>query len=415
METLAKHSEGLRRRDLTRMKRPKVCKRLAFFCSSLAPGRDGVGDYTRRLAGELIRQGHPSIAIALNDPHAPKTILEQQEIEGASVSVLRLPSNLPWSQRTIEIQNRLASFEPDWISLQFVPFGFHPKGLCLGVGKTLLAINTKASWHMMFHELWLGLGQNSSMKDRVWGGLQRSIVRDLIERLRPRIVQTQTEPYRTVLNQEGIKATLLPLFGNIPPVKGDGWDRILEPLISQLFGTPQDRAQLYLAGIFGAVHPEWDAGQVVDALLPLVQRSQKQLVLVFLGKSNLTFEAADVLRSRLLNRAVIVAIGERTDAEISKILQTLDLGLATSPRQVIQKSGSVAAMLEHGLPVLVTRDDWHLRGPGAPQEPTSSRLLFPEDFAALETLPARAAQPLQERTVRQVASQFLEAILLPST
>lgn len=33
--------------------------RLAFICVSLEPGRDGVGDYTRSLAAECIRQGRP--------------------------------------------------------------------------------------------------------------------------------------------------------------------------------------------------------------------------------------------------------------------------------------------------------------------------------------------------------------------
>lgn len=108
--------------------------RLAFICSSLEPGRDGVGDYTRRLAGELVRQGHPSIAVALNDPHISKTVFELQEIEGVSISVLRLPIVMPWSKRVIEARNWLEAFNPDWISLQFVPFGFHRRGLCFGLG-----------------------------------------------------------------------------------------------------------------------------------------------------------------------------------------------------------------------------------------------------------------------------------------
>jgi hypothetical protein len=168
--------------------------KIAYLCNTLEPGI-GLGDGTRRLAGESIRQGHPSIIIALNDPHISKPSFETQVVEGTSISVLRLPDNSPWSQRILEARKWLDTFNPEWISLQFVIFGFHPKGLCFGLGEKIAAINSKASWNVMFHELWLGLGENSSLKLRLWGSLQRIIIRDLIKRLRPRTVHTQADPY----------------------------------------------------------------------------------------------------------------------------------------------------------------------------------------------------------------------------
>jgi hypothetical protein len=271
-------------------------------------------------------------------------------------------------------------------------------------------MNGKASWHVMFHELWLGLGEKSPVKHRVWGALQRHIVLDLMRRLRPRVVHTQTECHRVALSREKIEASILPLFSNIPRVKGDGWDSLLEPLVSKTAERHYDRSELYLAGVLGMVAPEWNAERAVNALLPLTQRFQKRLVLVFYGKSNITQEAANKLKSVLRNRAEVVAAGERTSIEISRILQTLDIGIATTPRQVIQKSGSVAAMLEHGLKVLVTRDDWHLRGPDAPVQERSSQLLSPNEFALLETLPERNPQPSEDAGVKRVAGQMLEAM-----
>ena len=38
-------------------------------------------------------------------------------------------------------------------------------------------------------------------------------------------------------------------------------------------------------------------------------------------------------------------------------MQLADFGLASSPWHLVGKSGSVAAMLDHGLPVIVTRDE----------------------------------------------------------
>jgi hypothetical protein len=212
-----------------------------------------------------------------------------------------------------------------------------------------------------------------------------------------------------VLTREKISASILPLISNMPYVKGDGWTGLLEPLLAAA-GQPADRTEFYLAGIFGSVHPEWSAEEAVKVLLPLTQKSKKRLVLVFLGRNNLASAAFDELKSKLRGRAEVITTGERSIAEISKILQSLDLGLATSPRQAIQKSGSVAAMLEHGLPVLVTRDDWRLRGIEIKPLDTSSRLLTPDKFASLETLPTREPEATGNGRLKWIAEQMLGAL-----
>ena len=41
--------------------------KILFFCGSAEPGKDGVGDYTRRLCGELLRIGHETQILSLFD------------------------------------------------------------------------------------------------------------------------------------------------------------------------------------------------------------------------------------------------------------------------------------------------------------------------------------------------------------
>jgi hypothetical protein len=400
MEALA---GGAEQDFLTRM-------RLAFFCGSLEPGRDGVGDYSRRLAGEFVRQGNPCVLVGINDGSLSEMHGTSQEIERTRIPVLRLPTQMPWNERVMKAREWVGAFKPDWASFQFVPFAYHRKGLCFGLGKYLAQMNPGVSWQIMMHELWLGLGKKSPLKDRVYGVLQRRILMDVIGRLHPRVLHTQTEPYRRVLQREKINVHLLPLFSNIPRVNADGWEGLLEPLVTKATGRRDDRSGLYLVGILGGVHPEWNVKQAVNALLPLVQRSQKRLVLVFLGKNNLPLEAFNRIRLMLRNRAYVAVAGERSDLEISKILQALDFGVATSPRQLIQKSGSVAAMLEHGLSLLVTRDDWRLRESSPPADEVFSRLLTPQQFAALETLPMRDPDPPEGNSVRRVAERMLASM-----
>jgi len=60
---------------------------------------------------------------------------------------------------------------------------------------------------------------------------------------------------------------------------------------------------------------------------------------------------------------------------VSQLLHAADFGIAAHPWALIGKSGAATAMLEHGLPVLVPRDDWTLRGGLADRGPAADPLL----------------------------------------
>ena len=49
------------------------------------------------------------------------------------------------------------------------------------------------------------------------------------------------------------------------------------------------------------------------------------------------------------------ALGPLPEAEISQCLHAADYGVTTTPPDLIEKSGTAAAMFEHGLPVLASR------------------------------------------------------------
>ena len=107
--------------------------KIVFLCGSLEPGRDGVGDYTRRLAGELLRQGQQVAVIALHD----LLVNEREDPMGTQqegkllIPTLRLSSRLSWATRIRQASTFIKTIDPDWISLQFVPFSFHKKGYFL--------------------------------------------------------------------------------------------------------------------------------------------------------------------------------------------------------------------------------------------------------------------------------------------
>ena len=102
-----------------------------FICGSLEPGKNGVGDYTRSLVGSLETLGVKGNIIATHDTDVTEIIEEEQCSEGVSVPVLRIPRDTTKEARTASIVSALRQIGPDWVSVQFVPYSFHRKGLPL--------------------------------------------------------------------------------------------------------------------------------------------------------------------------------------------------------------------------------------------------------------------------------------------
>ena len=106
--------------------------KILFLCGSIEPGKDGVGDYTRRLCGSLMREGHQAQILSLCDTQANSFLTEIQVVEETEVLVKRIPMASHHKQRLVWTQETLKDLAPDYISLQYVPYSFHHKGLAFG-------------------------------------------------------------------------------------------------------------------------------------------------------------------------------------------------------------------------------------------------------------------------------------------
>ena len=98
--------------------------KIIFICGSLEPARDGVGDYTRKLAAEIIRQGHKATIVSLAEENNFDLFKGVQHCEDIEIPVLR--SAVIFHKNYVqEVKAWIDEFNPGWISLQFVPFSFH--------------------------------------------------------------------------------------------------------------------------------------------------------------------------------------------------------------------------------------------------------------------------------------------------
>ncbi len=327
--------------------------KLLFVCTSLQPGRDGVGDYTRLLASACADAGHACTLLAINDEHLKDPVSQETQSErGHTFPTLRLSPAKTWTARYEHAQAFVATHAPDALSWQIVPYGFHPKGIIPDSAFEFARLGDARLNHLMLHELWIGLSLGESFKNRIYGFLQRRALMAFIECLVPDFIDTTNPAYRAVLVRHGCAPGVLPLCGNIP----------VEPMPAAPHGDE------WVGGIFGTIHPQLDPRPCISALARGAKAARRTLRILGFGRLGAHGEKLfEQLKNEYSHRSIAIEnLGERPQPEISRLLQSLDFGIGTHPWALIGKSGAVAAMLDHGLPVIVPRDDWALRTPPTP-------------------------------------------------
>jgi glycosyltransferase involved in cell wall biosynthesis len=372
--------------------------RILFLCGSLEPAKDGVGDYVRSLATLCLRHGHECRMIALNDIFVTEPAETTEPMAGTKLTSLRMPQTISWPERVKLARAFRDRFQPDWVSLQFVGYGMNEKGIVAKLVPHFQAMVSGLRVHIMFHELWIGMPPAALFKHRAVGAWQLWGVKKLFAGLKPHLVTTSNSLYIEALKRIGVSASLLPLYGNIPVV-----DRSRDPDFPGWLGDlgihPAHRHQWWLGLFFGGLYPEWKPEPFLGILRRAAQKAGKRICLLSLGRpGEVGKEVWDKLREDYPDLSLPV-LGEQPAEIVSILMQVADFGVAASPWDLIGKSGSAAAMIEHGLPVIVTRQDRQSRFPVS--EPPSTDPLFHLCDDALESklipgLPKQAPRARRE-------------------
>jgi glycosyltransferase involved in cell wall biosynthesis len=321
--------------------------KILFLCGSSEPGKDGVGDYTRRLCGELIRTGHQAQILSLCDKQAAEFVTQTQLTEEIAVTVRRIPLSTNYKQRLTWTQEVLREEQPDCISLQFVPYSFDPKGIPFWLPNFLNKLSGAHQWQIMFHELWIGMDIHASFKSRFFGFLQQKIVLKVLKNLEDSVINTQTNLYQQKIANLGYSATLLPLFSNIANIN-----------LIDAVAVKENFKEIRFA-LFGGIHFGAAVQVFIKALKLELKKSKIDFVkFIFIGNcGDAMQEWTSILDSEKIEYEVL---GYCTDQEISKLLSSCDYGISTTPYLLVQKSGSIAALLEHKLPVLCVARKWEV-------------------------------------------------------
>ena len=317
--------------------------------------KDGVGDYTRWLATETVRQGASCRLLALADRHVTSPVTSHDE---TGIETLRLPFTMPWPERLRAATRFLESSPPDCVSLQFVPYSFQRWGVASKLVHALPQLVGPARLHVMFHEIWIDGG--TSWRRRLVSAGQRRAVLALCGHPRA-VMHTSNGTYQHALAEHGVQVGTLRLFGSIPVGVGDAtaW---LAPLLAgagcdALSGSLGRRGDWWLFALFGTLHPVWPPQPLLDELQAAAAAAGKRVALVSVGRLGAGESVWTEMSATYGSRVPMLRLGEQPAPRISELFNTVDFGIATTPLALIGKSATVAAMFDHGLPVVVNRDD----------------------------------------------------------
>ncbi len=370
--------------------------KVLFICGSIEAGKDGVGDYTMRLARQLILQGSKAAVLSINDTFLINNFSGQIDLNGVSIPAIRLVSTKQLRTEYKMVSSWIEDFNPDWCSIQFVPFAFHPKGLPNALAVDLAPLISQRSLHIMFHELWVGLNKLSSRKEKLWGWFQKKIIEKFITKLKPGIIHTQSQVYIEHLQKSGFSSNQLPLFGNIPVSAVKNFEITHEKII-----------------VFGGIHPGSPIANFAKELSYFSKTTQRPMSIVLVGRSG--GEQDSFIGHFKKYQIPVVVMGEQPVAVVSELMSNTTFGLTTTPLLLIEKSGSVAAMLEHGLPVLCLSKPWYTQLVTTISIPPGIIIYnqgeLQQDLMKINTL---TNHPKSYNTVACVADHFIKDLLSTS-
>jgi hypothetical protein len=229
----------------------------------------------------------------------------------------------------------------DLYSIQFAPYAFAYNGLPNQTLKCLAQKLQDKKVHLNLHEIWVGAYPRANWKERGIGWLQKNLLLGFIKKCKPAWITSSNAAALDRLQQQGVPAMFLYLFGNIPFFAESKLTTKGQTLKIAFFGTP---------------YADFPYDKLGEFFSTLSKTSGKKLEIILIGRQREDTGTENLYSLCIKNEFLIERTGELSTNLISEKFQECSLGVSTTPYDVIGKSGATAAMLEHGLPVLAHDD-----------------------------------------------------------
>lgn len=341
--------------------------KVLFLLPTLDFGRDGIADYTDRLASQCEFAGHQTRLVALG---------RNNWMNGARA----LKAAIKNAKREIH------DFSPDVLSWQFDGRIFHPQSIFPpSVVPRFSRCGGKI--HLMAHETWEGDEEGAKIKRRIKGHLQRRSVIRAMKLIDPDIVHTSNDLYANHLKECGLQPSILPLFSNVP--------------VTASVEAETDYGKHWQFVFFGNFRDQWNPAPFLEIL-----RSCGHPVRIHHVGRNSQPEVLKLLRNSCRGWTEFIEHGPLPEEDISHLLLRCHFAVSSYNLLHLRKSGIYAAFSDHGLPVIAPRED-------AAKTRSGFSPPMPEGVIALSDLPEALYRskrfPLKD-TLKVSSSRFLKEI-----
>jgi hypothetical protein len=159
---------------------------------------------------------------------------------------------------------------------------------------------------------------------------------------KPNAVYTTNAAALIRLQREGIQAQFMYLFGNIP--------------YSTPSQKPSDPSVLRIV-FFGTLYESFPYDILAKQLEEISKFLSKQIEIRIIGRQRAKGGLVQIRQMAKDHGFRFSETKELSIQEISQELSCSSIGVSTTPYDILGKSGGTAAMLEHGLPLLVFDDE----------------------------------------------------------
>ena len=303
--------------------------RILFITNNMPLNIDGVGDYTANLAREFARYGH-FVTVVCRDCRYIKTNYEDIKV---------YPVVRTWNRAAVQsILEVIRVNTIEWVCLQYVPHGFHPKGLPFGLLSIVKAIRKQAGVKLMTfcHEV-STFSEKGDFKSVLLSLMVRFITKQILSQ--SNVMATSIDYYKRMMRSliRNVDIGVIPIASNIPSTF---CDKNNVDLLRKSIAT-NDEVIISFFGLRDIT--------VSIAALNELKKEGCNIKVMFIGK------LPQVMPDDILFDTYKTGVLNVT--EINKFFKVSDILVLPQDNRFgcSFKSGSLAAAMTEGLPVITAK------------------------------------------------------------
>lgn len=315
-------------------------KNILIISPKFYPAQDGLGHYTTLLFQNL--QLHHNTFVLTS-----KENINQMQNVHAIVPKWNILSLF----KTIGFIKKI---NPDVILVQYLPFLYQPRG---GINFSMpffmlyLRLIHHQKIHLMFHELFYPWLWNPKA---IFMHLSHLLMGKIAILASEQVYASTEENLRLIRQKLGLsnkaQAYVQKVSSNIPFIK------FPENEIADLKRKLTDNKDQKMIGLFGSFHPSKNQPMVVREFLKIQNKYSLNFKLLYIGSTIEQILSELNTHEQEQAKKVIIATGHVSDEDVSRYLQIMDGFIAYFIDGITSRRGSVLAALQHGLPVLSTKN-----------------------------------------------------------